>query len=104
MKARDVEKKGLEALQSNVRQRKAALRRPECLRKHRKKKEQSRAAFYKDPYKFAKSLFCKEKTGTLKVPLRELEEHLKNTYPTNPTTNASDRHKDPYMEWSGKHG
>lgn len=35
------------------------------------------------PYKFSKSFFVKEKTGTLKVPVRELEEHLKNIYSEN---------------------
>ncbi|KAJ7992784.1 hypothetical protein DPEC_G00282290 [Dallia pectoralis] len=37
----------------------------------------------RDPYKFAKELFAKEKTGTLKVPVRKLEEHLRKTYSDN---------------------
>lgn len=82
-KATDVEKNGLEVLQSDVKQCLAALQRAEYLRKQRKKKERSRTAFYKDPYKFAKNLFVSEKTGSLKVPVRELEEHLKNTYSDN---------------------
>lgn len=42
-----------------------------------------RTAFYRDPYKFAKNLFVKEKTGTLKVPISELGEHLRKTYSDN---------------------
>ena len=42
-----------------------------------------RTAFYRDPYKFVKDLFVKEKTGTLKAPVRELEEHLRKTYSDN---------------------
>ncbi|XDV11573.1 hypothetical protein PO909_000474, partial [Leuciscus waleckii] len=79
----EVERKGLEALQGDIKQRIATLRRAECLRKQHKKKEQTRTAFYRDPYKFVKDLFVKEKTGTLKVPLRELEKHLRKTYSDN---------------------
>lgn len=51
-KATDPEKIGLEVLQSDIRQRLATLRRAECLRKQRKKKERARAEFYKDPFRF----------------------------------------------------
>ena len=37
-------------------------------------------AFYRDPYKFIKSLFVKEKSRILKVLVRELEDHLRKTY------------------------
>ena len=79
-KATETERKGLEVLQGDIKQRLATLRRAECLRKRHKKRERTRTAFYRDPYKFAKDLFVKEKTGTLKVPIRELEEHLRKTY------------------------
>ena len=79
-KATETERKGLEVLQGDLKQRLATLRRAECLRKRHKKRERTRTAFYRDPYKFAKDLFVKEKTGTLKVPIRELEEHLRKTY------------------------
>lgn len=49
------------------------------MRKQHKNKERTRTAFYRDPYKFVKSLFVKEKTGALKVAVRELEEHLRKT-------------------------
>ena len=82
-KATEVERKGLEALQGDIKQRLATLRRAECLRKQHKKKERMRTVFYRDPYKFVKDLFVKEKTGTLKAPIRELEEHLRKTYSDN---------------------
>lgn len=48
-KATEVERKGLEALLGNIKQRLATLRRAECLRKQHKKKELMRTAFYRDP-------------------------------------------------------
>jgi len=41
-----------------------------------KKKEHTRTRFYKNPIKFVVDLFAKEKSGTLKIPKQELEEHL----------------------------
>lgn len=74
------ERKGLEALQGKTRNRLALLRRAEWLRKQHKKKERTSTAFYNDPYKFTSSFFSKEKTGTLKVLITDLEEHLRKTY------------------------
>ena len=41
------------------------------LRRRRKKKEQARAAFYKDPFKLVKSLFTQEKMGSLRVERKD---------------------------------
>ncbi len=82
-KATEVEREGIEVLQGDSKRRLATLRRAEWLRKQHKKKERTRTAFYRNPYKFAKDLFVKEKTGTLKVPVRELEEYLRKTYSDN---------------------
>lgn len=79
-KAAEAEKKGLEALQEDLKQRLAKLRRAERLRKQHKKKERARTGFYRDPYRFTKNLFDKGKSGSLKVTARELEEHLRKTY------------------------
>ncbi|KAK0148173.1 hypothetical protein N1851_012107 [Merluccius polli] len=93
-KATEVEWEAIEALQGDIKQRLATLRIAECLRRQYKKKERTRTAFYRDPYKFVKNLFVKEKTGTLKAPVRELEEHLRKTYSDNrrhvPTTIPDD--------------
>ncbi len=50
------------------------------MRKHHKKKEQARTSFYRDPYRFIKSLFVKEKRGILKL---ELKEPLRSTFAYN---------------------
>ena len=79
-KAVEEEKVGLESLYSDIKQRLASLRRAESLRLQRKKKEKARAAFYKNPYRFVKGLFTKEKSGSLKIARAELEEYLRSTY------------------------
>ena len=50
----------------------AMFRRADLLRQKRKNKEQARIAFYKDPFKFVKSLFTEEKTGGLRVERKDL--------------------------------
>ena len=35
--------------------------------------------FYKDPFKFVKGLFIKEKSGSLSVSKADLEKHLKKS-------------------------
>lgn len=75
-KASDIDREGLALLQDDIKCRLAALRRAENLRKHRKRKEHTRTRFYKDPFKFVKDLFTKEKSGTLKTTKQELEKHL----------------------------
>lgn len=79
-KASDAEKEGLMLLQADIKCRLTTLRRTENLRKLRKKKEQSRSRLYKNPFKFAKDLFAKEKCGTLKTPKREFEEQLQKVH------------------------
>lgn len=78
-KAFDAEKEGLMLRQADIKCRLTTLRRAENLRKLRKK-EQSRIRFYKIPFKFAKDLFAKEKSGMLKTPKQELEEHLQKVH------------------------
>ncbi|KAE8284701.1 hypothetical protein D5F01_LYC16134 [Larimichthys crocea] len=48
--------------------------RTENSQKRRRKKEQTRTRFYKDPFKFLKTLFTKEKSGVLKTTQNDLEE------------------------------
>ena len=79
-KASDAEREGLMLLQADIKYRLATLRRAENLRKLRRKKEHSRTRFYKNPFKFVKDLFAKEKCGILKTPKPELEEHLEKVH------------------------
>ena len=79
-KASDAEREGLMLLQGDIKCRLATLRRAENKRKLRKKKEHTRTRFYKNPFKFVKDLFAQEKSGTLKIPKQELEEHLEKVH------------------------
>ncbi|KAK7912981.1 hypothetical protein WMY93_013192 [Mugilogobius chulae] len=79
-KANNEERVGLGALQSDIKRRLSTLRRAESLRKQRKRKEHARASFYKNPFKFTKNLFLQEKSGVLKIPVKDIEEYLKDTY------------------------
>ncbi|KAJ8414647.1 hypothetical protein AAFF_G00038490 [Aldrovandia affinis] len=79
-KASDAEREGLTLLQGDIKCRLAILRRTENLRKPRRKKEHTRTQFYKNPFKFVKDLFTKEKNGILKISKQELEEHLEKVH------------------------
>ena len=59
-----------------IKSRLTTLRRAENLRKSRKKRERARSRFFKDPFKFVKTLFTKEKGGNLKTSSQELETYL----------------------------
>ena len=65
-KAPEEEKEGIN-VQAEIKNRLSALRRAENLRKRRKKKERARSNFFKDPFKFVKGLFTKEKSGNLQT-------------------------------------
>lgn len=67
---------GINILQGNIKSRQTTLRRAENLRKSRKKRERARSRFFKDSFKFVKSLFTKEKGGNLKTPRQGLETNL----------------------------
>lgn len=71
-KASEEEKDGINVLQAEIKSRLATLRRAEYLRKRRWKKEQSRAKFFSDPFRFMKGLFVKEKSGKLVTSKEDL--------------------------------
>lgn len=79
-KASEQEKEGINALQEDIKRRLTSLRRAEKLRLARKKKEKARTNFFRDPFKFVKSLFTKKATGTLKTTKQALEEHLEKMH------------------------
>ena len=78
-KAPDEEKEGINLLHAEITSRLSTLRRVENLRRLHKRKEHARSSFFKDPFKFVKSLFSKEKSGKLKTSRKDLEAHLKST-------------------------
>lgn len=100
-------------MQEEIWSRLATLRRAENLLKKHRRKEKTRTCFYKDPFKFVKSLFTKEKSGKLSVPKPDLEKHLQEscsdsrrheeiTFPPNmPTINPPEHQLDTSpLRWS----
>ncbi|KAI8482700.1 hypothetical protein Bbelb_395800 [Branchiostoma belcheri] len=79
-KAGPDEKVGLQVLWEEVRTRLKCLRRAERLRRKRKRKENQRKQFFRNPFKFAKSLLEEKKGGDLTIGVEDLEAHLKATY------------------------
>ncbi len=79
-KATVEEREGINFLQEDLKHRLSKLRRAESLRMRRKKKEKARTDFYKDPFKFVKGIFTKEKSGFLKTSKDQVEEHLRTIY------------------------
>ena len=71
-KAPEEEKEGINLLQAEIKNRLSTLRRAENLRR-RKRKEHARSSYFKDPFKFVKSLFTKEKSGKLITTRKDLE-------------------------------
>ena len=65
------EKEEINLLQAEITSRLSTLRRAENLRRRRKRKEHARSSFFKDPFKFVKSLFTKEKSGKLKTSKKD---------------------------------
>ena len=79
-KATDYEKEGINTLQNDLKMRLTSLRRAENHRKKRKSRERTRMRFFKDPFKFVKSLFIMEKGGTLNTSKQVLDEYIKGLY------------------------
>ncbi|KAK0141132.1 hypothetical protein N1851_021873 [Merluccius polli] len=78
-KATEEEKESINLLQGEIQSRLATLRRAENLLRKCRRKEQTRSRFYKDPFKFVKSIFTKEKSGSLSVSKADLGEHLRKS-------------------------
>ena len=79
-KASEEEKAGIDVLQAEIRERLSSLRRAENHRNQRRKREKTRASFFRGPFRFLKGLFTQERSGTLKVGKEQLEEYLRKTY------------------------
>lgn len=67
------EKEGLKALWKEVKQRLSRLCRAECICKHWERKQNEKASFFKDPFKHARQLMKKKKSGKLKTTKKQLE-------------------------------
>ncbi len=75
-----LEMAGIDEVRDSLRKRLKSLRKAERLKRKRKERERKRAQFFNNPFKFTKDIFDKSRSGVLKVPQEELEDHLKKTY------------------------
>lgn len=80
MEKGDSRRGGINFLQEDLKHRLSKFRRAESLRMRRKKKEKVRIDFYKDPFKFVRGIFTKEKSGSLKTSKDQVEEYLRTIY------------------------
>ncbi|CAJ1069687.1 uncharacterized protein LOC118335412 [Xyrichtys novacula] len=75
-KAEAEEKEGLKDLWNKIKERLVHLRRAERIKKRRSRRKKARTCFFRDPFKFTRSLLEENKTGTLQVTKQELEQHI----------------------------
>lgn len=78
--ARVNEKQALNELREEHRTTLKSLRRAENNKKNRKKRQQRRTEFLRDPFKFMKKLLGNKTSGELKCSKKELEAYLKTTH------------------------
>jgi hypothetical protein len=74
------ERIGLAQLRDTVRTQLTSLRKAENSRRKTRERAKKRAAFTANPYKFARSLLDKERSGKLETPLEEIENFLHVTH------------------------
>ncbi|XP_052217978.1 uncharacterized protein LOC127835582 [Dreissena polymorpha] len=74
------ERIGLAQLRDTVRTQLTSVRKAENSRRKTRERAKKRAAFTANPYKFARSLLDKERSGKLETPLEEIENFLYVTH------------------------
>ena len=74
------ERVGLTQLRATLRSQLTSLRKAENTRRKTRERAKKRAAFTANPYKFARSLLDKERSGKLETPLEEVEKYLHVTH------------------------
>ena len=80
LKADEDQKAGLLKLYQDIKARLREEIRKDRRLQRRKKREQCRKSFLKEPFKFAKTLFSEARSGKLECSKEELENHLKSVY------------------------
>lgn len=75
---RNRKKEGLKDLWNKIKGWLAHFRRAGRIKKRRSSRERARACFFRDPFKYARSLLEEKKTGTLQTTQQELEQHFKD--------------------------
>lgn len=74
------EKEGLRQVWQHLKTQHNALSRAERLCKKRRTTKKARETFFKDPFKFARELFEKPRSGSLTASKDALQQHLRETY------------------------
>ncbi|KAI8493811.1 hypothetical protein Bbelb_281580 [Branchiostoma belcheri] len=74
------EKESIKQLTCQLRERLCRLRRAESVRKQRKQRANKRAQFFRDPFRFTKSLLKKAKSGRLTSGGEEVEQFLREAH------------------------
>ncbi len=74
--APEEEKPALKEMRDNVRERIKTLRLAECQRRDRRRREKERVKFTKKTFKYLSGLLGVKRSGVLKAPKEEVEEHL----------------------------
>ena len=74
------ERVGLTQLRATLRSQLTSLRKSENTRRKTRERAKKGAAFTANPYKFARSLLDKERSGKLETPLEEVEKYLHVTH------------------------
>jgi hypothetical protein len=74
------ERIGLTQLKDSIRLQLNALRKAENIRRKTRERTKKRAAFTNNPYRFARSLLDKERSGKLESPIDEVESYLHVTH------------------------
>jgi len=67
-------------LRDTVRTQLKSLRKAANTRKKARKRPKKRLAFTANPYKFARNLLDKERSGTLETPVEEVERYIHETH------------------------
>jgi len=74
------EKPAIKEMRDNVRERIKILRRAECQRRDRRRREKERVKFTKNPFKYMSGLLGAKRSGVLKAPKEEVEEHFRKVH------------------------
>ena len=78
--ANDTKKEALAELRDDCKLKLKRLRQAECNRKQRKKRNQKRSEFIRNPFKFTKKLLNDKTSGDLVISKEEIEKHIKTIH------------------------
>lgn len=80
LQASEDEKPALKEMRDHLRERIKTLRRAECQRRDRRRREKESVNFTKNPFKYLSGLLGVKRSGVLKASNEEVEEHLRKVH------------------------